>query len=701
MNEALGWTLFHFLWEGAAIALLLAIILLATRSARARYAASCLAMLAMLAAFGVTLAIQAPKTETAAPVVHIPAGRLAPAPAHLPEAPTSSAPTLPYQWAVPIWVAGVVLLSLHRLMAFVSAYRLRRVGVCIAPAPWPERLARLAERLNITRPVMLLESCLIEVPAAAGYLRPAILLPVGLLAGLTAEQVEFILIHELAHIARRDYLVNLLQSVVEALLFYHPAVWWVSSVIRNEREHCCDDVVVSLAGDARGYAAALVTLEHGRVAEPALAATGGNLSRRVRRLLRQPAASQSLAGPLAAAALVVLIVSVTLAAGQPDQIAPPKVPLAHPAAPLVVAPAVAQPVLQTPTVQTEPAPPAPPYRRWLNHDIAAIVDAERPQSPAAQDNTTPLAGPYRKWLNEDVAYIISDDERRTFKSLSTDAERESFIEQFWLVRDPTPGTVENEFRQEHYRRIAYANEHFAGDIPGWKTDRGRIYITYGPPDEIEDHSNGGTYIRPAAEGGATTTVYPFQQWRYKFIESVGTNVIIEFVDSARNGEYRMTTDPSEKDAILGSTVPAPRPLPANSALTADEARLAVLQKTYKDTYPEIVRLKEKIAAERGSSNNVYVAHEPGGKVTVTVIGHMAGVSVPIPTTGTFDVVASVTDENGKVAGNLRDRVPGQPLLHPYTSSFTLKPGTYTLKILVRNIATGEINTELVTFYVTQ
>ena len=161
-----------------------------------------------------------------------------------------------------------------------------------------------------------------------------------------------------------------------------------------------------------------------------------------------------------------------------------------------------------------------------------------------------LETPYRKWLNEDVTYIITDEERATFKRLQTDEEREQFIESFWLRRDPTPDTVENEFKEEHYRRIAYANERFASGIPGWKTDRGRIYITYGPPDEIEDHSSGGTYERPPEEGGGTTSTFPFQQWRYRYIEGIGNNIIIEFVDPTMSGEFRMTMDPSEKDALL-------------------------------------------------------------------------------------------------------------------------------------------------------
>jgi len=161
-----------------------------------------------------------------------------------------------------------------------------------------------------------------------------------------------------------------------------------------------------------------------------------------------------------------------------------------------------------------------------------------------------LETPYKKWLNEDVAYIITDEEKQAWKRLATDDERQQFIEQFWLRRDPTPDTEENEFKEEHYRRIAYANEHYASGIPGWKTDRGRIYITFGPPDEIEDHSSGGTYERPMEEGGGETSTYPFQQWRYRYIDGIGTNVIIEFVDPTMSGEFHMTMDPSEKDALL-------------------------------------------------------------------------------------------------------------------------------------------------------
>jgi GWxTD domain-containing protein len=158
----------------------------------------------------------------------------------------------------------------------------------------------------------------------------------------------------------------------------------------------------------------------------------------------------------------------------------------------------------------------------------------------------------KKWLEQDVLYIITDEEKAAFKRLTTDDERYQFIEQFWLRRDPSPDTVENETRDEHYRRIAYANERFASGKPGWKTDRGRIYITWGAPDQIESHPSGGSYLRPQEEGGGTTSTFPFETWRYRYLEGqgLGNEVIIEFVDPTMSGEYRMTMDPSEKDALL-------------------------------------------------------------------------------------------------------------------------------------------------------
>ena len=156
---------------------------------------------------------------------------------------------------------------------------------------------------------------------------------------------------------------------------------------------------------------------------------------------------------------------------------------------------------------------------------------------------------YKKWLDEDVRWIITDDERKAFMQLSNNEERDSFIEAFWQRRNPNPDSEDNEFKDEHYRRIEYANEHFPAGKPGWMTDRGRIYIVYGPADEIESHPSGGSYERPMEEGGGETSTYPFEQWRYRYIEGIGQEVIIEFVDTCMCGDYHMTMDRSEKDAL--------------------------------------------------------------------------------------------------------------------------------------------------------
>ncbi len=176
----------------------------------------------------------------------------------------------------------------------------------------------------------------------------------------------------------------------------------------------------------------------------------------------------------------------------------------------------------------------------------ASKEERRRQKALRQEMETP----YKKWLSDEVPYIITNEERAAFKKLTTDDEREAFIENFWELRNPNPGSPENEFKEEYYRRIAYANEHYASGIPGWKTDRGRIYIMYGPADEIDDHPSGGQYQRPFSEGGGETSTYPFEDWRYRYIDGIGENVILEFVDTTMTGEYHLTMDPGEKDAML-------------------------------------------------------------------------------------------------------------------------------------------------------
>ncbi len=188
--------------------------------------------------------------------------------------------------------------------------------------------------------------------------------------------------------------------------------------------------------------------------------------------------------------------------------------------------------------------------------LLATPPKEKTEKPDKQERRRQKAiqkemeSPYKKWLQEEVPYIITNEEKVAFRKFATDEEREQFIEQFWERRNPNPGSPENEFKEEYYRRIAYANEHYASGIPGWKADRGRIYIMYGPPDEIESHPSGGSYLRPPEEGGGETSTYPFETWRYRYIDGIGTNIILEFVDPSMTGEYHMTMDPGEKDALL-------------------------------------------------------------------------------------------------------------------------------------------------------
>jgi GWxTD domain-containing protein len=268
----------------------------------------------------------------------------------------------------------------------------------------------------------------------------------------------------MAHVRRCDYLVNLVQRAVEGILFYHPAAWWISRVIRMERENCCDDVAAAATGDAREYAGALAALAETRGSgrEPALAAKGGSLVKRIRRLL-YPEQPVGLHAPLFGALILIAAAAAPLAAWQAE-----------------------------------------------------------PQQ----------VSPYAKWLNEDVVYIILDEERAAFQELTAEDEREKFIEQFWLRRDPTPGAPVNEAKEEHYRRIRYANSRFASrNRAGWSTDRGRIYIQFGPPDEIEAHPSG------------YDVVPPFEVWRWHF-KGTGKDVFITFLDRSRSGDYQVAPGPA-------------------------------------------------------------------------------------------------------------------------------------------------------------
>jgi len=305
---ALGWALLHFLWQGVLIAMLLGGVNLLLRRSGAglRYAAAYAAMLAMLAAGAGTLlwlvfhgeAFASTPVETLASVLPatLPGGAMAARAIS-----TQSAFRVEQWldghlvWLVCVWAAGVVMLSLRTAGGWIFAQTLKHRGTRPAEQTWQQVLARLAIRLGVARQIALCESTVARVPTVIGWLRPVILLPVSALAGLTPQMIEAVLAHELAHIRRHDYLLNMLQTAVETLLFYHPAVWWVGKRIRQERENCCDDLAVAACGDALTYARALTELEQirGVPLDLAMAATGGSLLTRIRRLvgIRQPISS--------------------------------------------------------------------------------------------------------------------------------------------------------------------------------------------------------------------------------------------------------------------------------------------------------------------------------------------------------------------------------------------------------------------------
>ncbi len=469
---AAGWTLVHFVWEGALIAILAGALKLALPrpAVRLRYAVYCGALLLMVVAAVATYWVSFEGRVPSGGIALSGLGAGAPARILVPGPVAGSIMDTILPWVTAFWMLGVLALSIRWVGGWWLLRRELKAGREAAPPEWIAVLARLRQKLMVSRPVALYQSARVAVPAAVGWLRPVIIVPTAAFCGLSGAQLEAILAHELAHIRRHDYLVNLLQTVAETLLFYHPAVWWVSREIRRERENCCDDVAAEACGDRLLYARALVALEDTRSPwpQPALAATGGALQARIERLLRPRGGSH----PAAPAGFAVLLGGLAVAL-------------------------------------------------WA----AATLTAQQ------------LESPYAKWLSEDVVYIITPAERAEFQGLKTDEQREQFIEEFWRKREPVskPSGERAEFqglktdeapkqfveqfwlkrdsayRQEHYRRIAYANERFRDERPGWQTDRGRTYIRFGPPDEIEWYH-----------------VTMGQIWTYRHIDGVGDNITFRF-----------------------------------------------------------------------------------------------------------------------------------------------------------------------------
>jgi uncharacterized protein (TIGR03435 family) len=332
--ERLGWTLLHFLWQGILIAVVYAAARRWTASAsgpNVRYLLACAALAIMATVPVLTWSLlRAPAPHPIASPLTAAISAAAPTAARnvqalLPAGVNIAVPPAFLPWVVAVWLTGLVVFWLRLLGGWILAERLRSRLVRPAPREWQQALDRLKSRIRVSRPARLLVSSLVQAPAVMGWLRPVVLVPVGALAGLPPEQVEALLLHELAHIRRHDYLVNLLQSFVEALLFYHPAVWWVSGHIRAEREHCCDDAAVSVSGDVLNYARALAELASARTAHlgPVMAATGGSLAHRIARLLGQSRpAPGTVSGPGIAAAATFLAITAFAVFGQP--VAQPK-----------------------------------------------------------------------------------------------------------------------------------------------------------------------------------------------------------------------------------------------------------------------------------------------------------------------------------------------------------------------------------------
>jgi GWxTD domain-containing protein len=381
--------------------------------------------------------------------------------------------------------------------------------------------------------------------------------------------------------------------------------------------------------------------------------------------------------------------------------------------------------------------------------ITPLVPAQEQQDPAAapqpqkldkeqkkklKKTLKELDTPYKQWLNEDVVYIIAPEERTAFLRLSTNEEREQFIEQFWLRRSTNPDLPDNDFKEEHYRRIAYANEHFASGIPGWKTDRGRMYIMWGPADEVESHPTGGTYDRPMDEGGGSTTTYPWETWRYRYMEGIGENVIWEFVDPSGSGEYHLTMDPGEKDALLhvpgaglslmesmgmaskadrftrADGMTTPTTLGGTPSSMNEFNRLEQYSKAFK---PPEVKYKdlEAIVTARIVRDQVHFTWRTDYlKVTNDTV--LVPVTVQVPNTqlsfenkegvhsATLNVFGRVSSLTGRVVQTFEEAVSRDfpdslfqqsvKLQSIYQKAIPLRPGLYRLDIVIKDVKSGNV-----------
>jgi GWxTD domain-containing protein len=341
---------------------------------------------------------------------------------------------------------------------------------------------------------------------------------------------------------------------------------------------------------------------------------------------------------------------------------------------------------------------------------------------------TELKDAYKRWLSTDVDYIITKDEKRAFLALTTDEERENFIENFWRRRDPNPDTEENEYREEYYERIAYANEHFSSGIPGWKTDRGRIYIAWGKPDSIETHPTGGAYDRPSWEGGGSTTTYPFEVWWYRHLDNVGDGLEIEFVDPTGTGEYRLARDAHEKDALrnvpgaglttaeqLGLSDKGDRMMSGNSGYMREQdtpfRRMEIITNLQRPPQVKFSDLAGVAGGDSGVLDNnpldfdlridffrqsdtqviaTFTVQTDNKEVTFKEVGGLQ--------TAKLNIFGKITAVSGKRSGIFEDSVTTSATSveladlrdkkSVYQKAVALTPGTYKVDVVVRDVETG-------------
>ena len=308
------------------------------------------------------------------------------------------------------------------------------------------------------------------------------------------------------------------------------------------------------------------------------------------------------------------------------------------------------------------------------------------------------------WLDEEVVYIITAAEASQYKSLKTDAARQEFIEQFWLRRDPTPDTFVNEYRDEHYKRIAYANAHFAAGLPGWKTDRGRIYIVHGPPLGIESHPGGPvTRLSPKSRGGlATTSTFPYDVWYYASIPGIGTAVSLEFVDASMSGEYRLTTNPDDKDALKHIARPG---YVMESQDTYDPATAALSRLELEKSFsPPEIRLKDldSVVTTKLSFNvlpfdlkmDFLKASDQTVMVPLTIqvsYKDLDFVENDGVRTASLHILGQVTEAGGRVAAAfdeiaaLKESPAGRGM---YQKKIELRPGSYRFDVALQDKNSG-------------